>query len=118
MIPRAAALLLALLLVPVPVPAADGDTFPGCRAKLQNLLGRNLLHLRGEVQGENLLYRIWMDRERWDELGSGEQDATAAMIRCSVTEGRNDRPFSLTVRSAYTNAVLARYEDDRRLPAD
>lgn len=115
----AAALAAVLVLVPAAAIAApEEDSFPGCRAKLQNLLGRNILHLRGEVEGENLLYRIWIDRDRWEGLGSVEQDATAAMIRCSVTEGRNDRPFSLSVRSAYSNAVLARYKDDRLLPAE
>lgn len=114
---RAAAAALAAALA-VLAPAAAEEAFPACRAKLQNLLGQNVLHLRGEVEGESLLYRLWLDRDRWDGLGREGQDATAAMIRCSVTEGRNDRSFSLTVRSAFTNAVLARYEDDRLLPAE
>ncbi len=97
---------------------AASDEFPLCRKKLQLMLSQNVLHLRGEVVEESLIYRIWMDGERWGNLGKEGQNKIVSMIRCSVTEGRNDRPFSLTVRAAYSNAIIAFYEDDQSVPVE
>ncbi len=94
---------------------ASPVSWPECRAAVQDLLAANTVAFRASREGDELRYVLRIDAERWNGLGLEGQDALQAQLSCSISAGGDPVPYSLSVRSAYSNRELARYHDGVRL---
>ncbi|MCY3597882.1 MAG: hypothetical protein OXI73_06030 [Rhodospirillales bacterium] len=107
-----------LALVPAVAEAASPDAWPDCRTGIQELLATNTLAFWASEENGVLQYVMRIDAERWDDMGADGQDGLEALLSCSISAGGEPVPYTLSVRSAYSNRELARYRNGERLPSD
>jgi hypothetical protein len=97
---------------------ASPHAWPECRVEVQELLATNTLAFWASAEGGALRYTMRIDAERWDGMGPAGQDGLEALLSCSISAGGDTVPYSLSVRSAYSNRELARYQNGERQPLD
>ncbi len=97
---------------------ASAQSWPECRTSIQDMLATNTLAFWATETDGTFHYTMRIDSDRWEQLGTEGQDHLEALLGCSISAGGPSVPYSLSIRSAYSNRELARYHNGQREALD